>query len=78
MGGPHDLSCFGAKMSKEDSTVYNLKVFHSLQEQARSRLLSILGLNDSSLTLIRDLVFLRLWTEHKLPLQMIGKKVFED
>lgn len=34
LGGPHDLSCFGAKMSKEDSTVYNLKVFHSLQEQA--------------------------------------------
>ena len=24
--GPHDLQCFGSKMSKEDSTVYNLKV----------------------------------------------------
>ena len=26
-----DLQCFGPKMSKEDSTVYNLKVFNSRQ-----------------------------------------------
>ncbi|XP_068700305.1 cellular tumor antigen p53-like [Montipora foliosa] len=24
--GPHDLQCFGSKMTKEDSTVYNLKI----------------------------------------------------
>ena len=26
IAGVHDLQCFGPKMTKEDSTVYNLKV----------------------------------------------------